>query len=227
MALFIMFIRLLQTLMRMISCKSTCRWRCSNAQFGSFHAYCACSREAVSEMSHGSTEMYSKALACEPAQNIELADVIGAAFREFSGGRSRRPSTQSNASPTQALFLTRLTACSQKVSAAGDCRALGRKRRIPIGTSAATFPTRAKRPAAMSSATRLSGDQDMPCRREPSRRARSPKAKRRPAPRADAVQLTGVGALPGGGRDGPMPKPLCGDRLATDRIRASGHQHPV
>jgi CheY-like chemotaxis protein len=37
----------------------------------------------------------------------------------------------------------------------------------------------------------------------------------------------GVGALPDGGRDGPDPKLLCGDRLATDRIRASGHQHPV
>jgi hypothetical protein len=30
-----------------------------------------------------------------------------------------------------------------------------------------------------------------------------------------------------GERDGPDPKLLCGDRLATDRIRASGHQHPV
>src|ERR1700722_2280295 len=59
-------------------------------------------------------------------------------------------------------FLARLTARSQKVSAAGDCRAFGRNRRIPIGTSAAAFPTRAKRPAAMSSATRLSGDQHIP-----------------------------------------------------------------
>jgi hypothetical protein len=37
----------------------------------------------------------------------------------------------------------------------------------------------------------------------------------------------GVGALPDGGRDGPNSKLLCGDRLATDRIRASGQQHPV
>jgi hypothetical protein len=37
----------------------------------------------------------------------------------------------------------------------------------------------------------------------------------------------GVRALPDGGRDGPNPKLLCGERLATDRIRASGHQHPV
>jgi hypothetical protein len=39
--------------------------------------------------------------------------------------------------------------------------------------------------------------------------------------------MDGVGALPDGERDGPNPKLLCGDRLATDRIRASGHQHPV
>ena len=39
--------------------------------------------------------------------------------------------------------------------------------------------------------------------------------------------LRGVGALPDRRRDGPHPKLLCGDRLATDRIRASGHQHPV
>jgi hypothetical protein len=39
--------------------------------------------------------------------------------------------------------------------------------------------------------------------------------------------LSGVGSLPDGGRDRPDPKLLCGDRLATDRIRVSSHQHPV
>jgi hypothetical protein len=29
------------------------------------------------------------------------------------------------------------------------------------------------------------------------------------------------------GEMAPNPKLLYGDRLATDRIRASGHQHPV
>jgi hypothetical protein len=57
------------------------------------------------------------------------------------------------------------------------------------------------------------------------RRGQCPcRARHSPAP----THPMGVGALPDGGRDGPDPKLLCGDRLATtDRIRASGHQHPV
>jgi hypothetical protein len=39
--------------------------------------------------------------------------------------------------------------------------------------------------------------------------------------------LMGVGAFPDGGRDGPNPKLLCGDRLATDGIRPPSRQHPV
>jgi hypothetical protein len=37
----------------------------------------------------------------------------------------------------------------------------------------------------------------------------------------------GIGALPDGGQDGPNPNLLSDDRLTTDRIRASGYQHPV
>jgi hypothetical protein len=37
----------------------------------------------------------------------------------------------------------------------------------------------------------------------------------------------GVGAFPDGGRNGPNPKLLCGDRLATDGIWASSRQHPI